>query len=49
MVFDSGSKAFKCAIADADHQILAIETLNPEVIQSEDGFERIFNRVNLMG
>jgi hypothetical protein len=45
MVYDSGSKALKCAIADADGQINAIETIYPEVIQSEDGFGRNLNKL----
>ncbi|MHA1200041.1 MAG: FGGY family carbohydrate kinase [Candidatus Heimdallarchaeaceae archaeon] len=40
MVFDAGSKALKCAIADENSKILAIESFLPEVIQSEDGFGR---------
>ncbi len=40
MVFDAGSKALKCAIADEKNKILAIEFILPEVIQSADGFGR---------
>lgn len=40
MVFDAGSKALKCAIADENKNILAMESILPEVIQSADGFGR---------
>ena len=40
MVFDAGSKALKCAIADENRTILALESILPEVIQTADGFGR---------
>ena len=40
MVFDAGSKALKCAIADENNRIIALESILPEVIQSDDGFGR---------
>jgi sugar (pentulose or hexulose) kinase len=43
MVFDSGSKALKCAIADENNKIISIESLKPEIIRSEDGFGRTCN------
>lgn len=43
MVYDSGSKLLKCAIADEMAKIVAIESVEKEVIQSEDGFQREWN------
>ncbi len=40
MVFDAGSKALKCAIADENNTILAMEHIIPQAIQSADGFGR---------
>lgn len=40
MVFDAGSKALKCAIADKNNEILAFKSIIPPVIQSTDGFGR---------
>ena len=46
MVYDSGSKVLKCAIADEMGKILALETWNKELIQSEDGYQREWNHRN---
>ncbi len=40
MVFDSGSKQLKCAIATDTAQIIAFETLQLDLIISPDGFSR---------
>ncbi|MCK5343827.1 MAG: hypothetical protein KAR20_10510, partial [Candidatus Heimdallarchaeota archaeon] len=40
MVFDAGSKALKCAIADENGSLIHIESIIPRVIQSSDGFGR---------
>jgi sugar (pentulose or hexulose) kinase len=40
MVYDSGSKLVKCAIADEVGQIVAMQSWDPDVIESEDGFQR---------
>lgn len=40
MVFDAGSKLLKCAIADENNSIIALEGIIPEVVKSEDGFGR---------
>ncbi|MBY9000672.1 MAG: hypothetical protein KGD64_07145 [Candidatus Heimdallarchaeota archaeon] len=40
MVFDAGSTALKCAIADENNTILAVESIIPKIISSEDGFGR---------
>jgi sugar (pentulose or hexulose) kinase len=40
MVFDAGSKILKCAIADENNSIIALESIIPEVVRSEDGFGR---------
>ena len=40
MVFDAGSKILKCAIADENNSIISLESIIPEVVQSEDGFGR---------
>ncbi len=42
MVFDSGSRILKCAICTSNGDILAIESYFPEIMRSEDGFERIY-------
>ncbi len=46
MVFDAGSKALKCAIADENNNILSIESIIPKIIHSEDGFGRIWESTN---
>ena len=40
MVFDAGSKALKCAIANDNNQIVAIESIFPNLVKSDDGFGR---------
>ena len=40
MVFDAGSKILKCAIADENNSLIALESTIPEVVRSEDGFGR---------
>jgi sugar (pentulose or hexulose) kinase len=40
LVFDVGSKVAKCAIADEQDQVLAMDSIKPAVIRSEDGFIR---------
>ena len=46
MVYDSGSKLLKCAIADESGNIIALESWEKEVIRSEDGFQREWNYRN---
>jgi len=46
MVYDSGSKLLKCAIADEMGKIIALESWEKEVIRSEDGFQREWNYIN---
>ncbi|TFF63711.1 MAG: hypothetical protein EU521_00600 [Promethearchaeota archaeon] len=46
MVYDSGSKLLKCCIADDQNHVVAIESYQPEVIASEDGFQREWNYRN---
>jgi len=46
MVYDSGSKLLKCAIADERCNIIALESWEKEVIQSKDGFQREWNHKN---
>jgi sugar (pentulose or hexulose) kinase len=46
MVYDSGSKLVKCAIADDNNNLLAIQSWKPEVIKSTDGFQREWNYKN---
>ncbi len=46
MVYDSGSKSLKCAIADDIGNIIALESWEKEVIRSEDGFYREWNSKN---
>lgn len=46
MVYDSGSRLLKCAIADIDGNIVAINSYEPEVIASEDGLKREWNYRN---
>jgi len=43
MVFDAGSRALKCAIADESNKIIAIEKIYPDVQVTEDGFGRSCN------
>ncbi|MHA1110746.1 MAG: FGGY family carbohydrate kinase [Promethearchaeota archaeon] len=43
MVFDAGSRALKCAIADESNNIIGIEKFFPEVNVTEDGFGRSCN------
>jgi len=40
LVYDSGSKLLKCAIADEMSNLIAIESMEKEVLQSKDGFQR---------
>jgi len=40
MVYDSGSKLLKCAIADSEGNIISFKSFEPEVIRSEDGLYR---------
>ena len=40
LVFDAGSTLLKCAVADENNSIIAIESINPKVIHAEDGFGR---------
>ncbi len=46
MVFDAGSKILKCAVADEDNSIIALESIIPEVVQSEDGFGRSWKKTD---
>ncbi|MBD3194254.1 MAG: hypothetical protein GF317_04310 [Candidatus Lokiarchaeota archaeon] len=46
MVYDSGSKLLKCAIADEMGTIISHHSIEPEVIASEDGFQREWNYRN---
>ncbi|MFX1567293.1 MAG: FGGY family carbohydrate kinase [Promethearchaeota archaeon] len=46
LVYDSGSKVLKCAIADEFCNIIALEIWNKETIQSEDGYQREWNHRN---
>lgn len=41
MVFDVGSKAVKCAIADENNNLVSIESFIPKAISLADGFGRI--------
>ena len=43
MVFDSGSKSLKCAIADEKGKLAALESIIPEVLITEDGLGRHWN------
>jgi sugar (pentulose or hexulose) kinase len=43
MVFDAGSRALKCAIADESNTIIGIEKVVPDVTVTEDGFGRSYN------
>ncbi len=45
MVFDAGSRALKCAIADELNKIIIIEKIFPDVIVTEDGFGRSYNQL----
>ena len=40
IVFDAGSMNLKCAIADENNSIIALESIKPQVIHAEDGFGR---------
>jgi sugar (pentulose or hexulose) kinase len=46
MVFDAGSKALKCAIANENNEIIGIDSIIPEIIHSEDGFGRTWESLN---
>ena len=46
MVYDSGSKLMKCAIADEMSNLIALESMERETFQSEDGFQREWNPRN---
>ena len=46
MVFDAGSKALKCAIANENNEIIAIDSIIPKIITSEDGFGRTWESIN---
>lgn len=46
LVFDAGSKALKCAIANVNNSIIATESIIPKVIQAEDGFGRSWESTN---
>jgi len=43
MVFDCGNKRIKCSIADEHCKIVCMESIEPEVIISDDGFGRTWN------
>ncbi|TFG18740.1 MAG: hypothetical protein EU530_08335 [Promethearchaeota archaeon] len=43
MVFDAGSRALKCAIADGSNKLIRIEKIFPEVNVTDDGFGRSCN------
>jgi sugar (pentulose or hexulose) kinase len=43
LVYDSGSKVLKCAIADELGKIISLESWEEEVIKSEDGLYREWN------
>jgi sugar (pentulose or hexulose) kinase len=43
LVYDSGSKVLKCAIADEFGKIISLESKEEEVIKSEDGLYREWN------
>ena len=40
MVFDAGSRALKCAIANEENRIIVTESIFPKLIKSADGFGR---------
>ena len=46
LVYDSGSKVLKCAIADELGKIISLEYWEEEVIKSEDGLYREWNHKN---
>ncbi|TXT64462.1 MAG: putative Xylulokinase [Promethearchaeota archaeon] len=46
MVYDSGSKLLKCAIADELGNVIAINSYEPEVLSSENGLQREWNYGN---
>ncbi len=46
MVFDVGSKALKCAIANENNEIITIDSIIPRIIHSEDGFGRTWESTN---
>ena len=46
LVYDSGSKVLKCAIADELGKIISLESWEEEVIISEDGLYREWNHKN---
>ena len=43
MVYDSGSKLLKCAIADELGTVIALQSWEKEIIRSSDGFQREWN------
>ena len=43
LVYDITSKTIKCAIANEENQIIAIKSIIPQVITSEDGFQRSYD------
>ncbi|MBN2155022.1 MAG: FGGY-family carbohydrate kinase [Candidatus Lokiarchaeota archaeon] len=45
MVYDAGSRALKCAIADESNNIIGIKKIFPEISVTEDGFGRSCNSV----
>jgi sugar (pentulose or hexulose) kinase len=46
IVFDAGSMILKCAIADENNSIIALESIIPEVVHAEDGFGRSWEPSN---
>ncbi len=46
LVFDAGSIALKCAIADETNSIIALESIIPNVIHAQDGFGRSWESTN---
>ena len=46
IVFDAGSMNLKCAIADENNSIIALESIKPQVIHAEDGFGRSWEASN---
>jgi sugar (pentulose or hexulose) kinase len=46
MVYDSGSRMLKCAISDELGNIVALQSIELEVIKSKDGLQREWNHKN---
>ncbi|MFW9949316.1 MAG: FGGY family carbohydrate kinase [Candidatus Thorarchaeota archaeon] len=46
MVYDSGSKLLKCAIADEQGNIITLKSWEKELFRSADGFKREWNQKN---